>query len=313
MKRRKCQKWNALHVVEEREVNIMSFLLFIFRCLLIVGTIALFIIPTLNEDKFKVKKQCFFSLIPLAVFILTLCIVFVPANNVGIKWSATKGTSEKTLDEGITFKSPLDEVYYIPTTVQERTMKNVTVQTKDSQFVTSVVNVKFKVDKKNAFKIYKGYGTIEELKKNIISNYSQKAIEEVVTQYNVIDVLGGSKNEIYKKSTDILNNMLSNEGVTLVQLTIKDMDAGEDIEKAIRDEAVAKKEVETAEQKRLKAQKDAETKVIKAQGEADANAILTKDLTDSVLLDKWIEKWNGELPKVTGNDKMMIDISALTK
>ena len=52
--------------------------------------------------------------------------------------------------------------------------------------------------------------------------------------------------------------MLKSEGVELIQLTIKDMNAGDEIEKAIADEAVAKKRVETAEQNRLKAKKDAE-------------------------------------------------------
>ncbi len=68
----------------------------------------------------------------------------------------------------------------------------------------------------------------------------------------MIDTLGAKKNEIYSLATKDLQNMLKDEGVELVQLTIKDMNAGDEIEKAIADEAVAKKRVETAEQNRLK-------------------------------------------------------------
>lgn len=286
----------------------------VLKILCVIASVALFfwlsgLFLESENHKFFQKKQLL-AIIPLIVFILLCCVVFIPSNTVGIKWSAFHGTSNKTLGEGIHAKSPLDKVYLIDTKVQERTIKDVTVQTKDAQFVTTVVNVKFKVDKDNAYAVYKGYGTLDALKKNIVSNYSQKAIESVVTQYDIISVLGDKKNEIYDKATDKLEEMLSEEGVDLVQLTIKDMDAGDEIENAIKEEAIAKKQVETAEQNRLKAEKDAETKVIKAKGEAEANKILTEELTDAVLQDKWIEKWNGKLPSVvTGSDdSVMIGI-----
>ena len=142
---------------------------------------------------------------------------------------------------------------------------------------------------------------------------AQKAIGTVATQYNVIDVLGSKKNEIYDLSTKTLSKMLKSEGVELVQLTIKDMNAGSEIEKAIADEAVAKKRVETAEQNRLKAQKDAETKIINAKAEAESNKILEKRLTNKLLVQQYLKKWDGKLPTVSGDGNTMIDISQLMK
>ena len=127
------------------------------------------------------------------------------------------------------------------------------------------------------------------------------------------DVLGAKKNEVYKMASKDLQEMLKSEGVELIQLTIKDMNAGDEIEKAIADEAVAKKRVETAEQNRLKAKKDAQTKVINAKAEADANKILEKQLTNKILAQQWIKKWNGEVPKVSGDNKSMINIGELMK
>lgn len=289
-------------------------LMFLFRVLLIIATIVLIVVECFDfdtEESKKSKKGALWALVPIVIFVLTLCVVYVPSNNVGIRWSAFSGTSSKTLNEGITFKSPIDKVFLIPTTVEERTIKNVNVQTKDAQFVRAEVNVKFRVNQKDAFKVYKRYTTLDNLKQNIISNYAQKSIETVVTQYNVIDTLGAKKNEIYTLATKDLQNMLKDEGVELVQLTIKDMNAGSEIEKAIADEAVAKKRVETAEQNRLKAKKDAETKVVNARAEADANKILEKQLTNKILIQQWIEKWNGEVPKVSGDSKSMINIQDL--
>ncbi|MCI9092712.1 MAG: prohibitin family protein [Coprobacillus sp.] len=295
----------------------LSIILFIVKALLVLGGIGCIVGAFYDfkifEWKNKPSKLLYAGILCIFIFVSSMCIDFVPANNVGVKWSMIGGTSNKTLNEGIVLKTPMDKIYTIPTTVQERTMKDVTVQTKDAQFLTMEVNVKFSVNKENAFNVYKRYENIDNLKQNIISNYSQKAIEKIVTQYNVIDVLGEKKNDIYNLATEELKNKLSAEGVNLVELTIKDMDAGDEIEKAIKAEAVAKKAVETAKQNKEKAKTEAETKLIQAQGEAKANAVKTKALTDKVLLEQWIEKWNGILPMVSGSDSNMIDISELLK
>lgn len=139
----------------------------LFRVLLIVATIVLIVVGCFDsnkEESKESKKGALWALVPIVIFVLTLCVVYVPSNNVGIRWSAFSGTSSKTLNEGITFKSPIDKVFLIPTTVEERTIKNVNVQTKDAQFVRAEVNVKFRVNQKDAFKVYKRYTTLDNLK-----------------------------------------------------------------------------------------------------------------------------------------------------
>ena len=290
--------------------------------ILIIAIIAVFIVSGIvkeyneryneNEYKFRFNKKQFLTLIPIALLVLSFSIVVIPANTVGIRYSSINGTSDKTLNEGIHFVVPfVDHVNTIETTVQERTDEGISIQTKDAQWVKVTVNVKYQVDKSNAFKVYKGYKTLDNLNKNIIGNYTQEALNQVCTQYNVIDVLGEKRNAFVEETAKILKEKLAAEGVNLKAVTVKDIDAGEAIEKAISDEAVAKKEVETAKQKQEKAKTEAETKVIEAQGEADANAVLTEQLTPEVLEKMLIEKWNGEMPKVYGSDGNILDISSL--
>lgn len=45
-----------------------------------------------------------------------------------------------------------------------------------------------------------------------------------------------------------------------------------------------------------KAKIDAEKKKVEAQGEAEANALLQQSLTDQIIAQQFIEKWNGQLP-----------------
>lgn len=290
-------------------------MLFIQVLLLIVVAVCiafgLIIEDEYGEVVFKLNKKMWLVIIPLALWVGTLCITFIPANNVGIKYSAVSGVSQNTLNEGLAFKSPLDTVYLIDTTVQERTVEKVSVQTKDAQWISMDVNVKYSVNKNNAFRVFKNYKTLENLQINLIANATQRSIEEITTQYNIMDVLGERRNVIYKDIEQKLKELLEVEGVDLKFITIKDTDAGKAIEKAIADEAVATKAVETAKQKQEQSKIEAETKLIKAEGEAKANAVKTKALTDEVLFEMWINKWDGKMPTVSGTDNAMIDISGL--
>lgn len=283
----------------------------IISVLLLAATIATLITTLKKKNEFgcvtlQWNKKGILSIIPLGLLVFVQSICVIPSNTVGVKYSALHGTSKDTLKEGVHFVTPFfDKIYRIDTTVQERTDDKVSVQTKDAQWAKMQVNVKYEVSKSNAFKVYKQYKTMDALKENIIGNYAQNAMNEVCSNYNIIDLLGDKRNEIINKATDILKQDLEKEGVTLKMLTIKDLDAGKKIEKAISDEAVAKKQVETAKQKQEKARTEAETKLIEAEGEANANAVKTKALTPEVLQEQWINKWDGKLPKVTDGNAMI--------
>ena len=56
-----------------------------------------------------------------------------------------------------------------------------------------------------------------------------------------------------------------------------------------------------AEKARVTAKGKADAAVIEAEGQARANEKLQQSLTPGVLQQRAIEKWNGELPKLSGN------------
>lgn len=70
------------------------------------------------------------------------------------------------------------------------------------------------------------------------------------------------------------------------------------IDKAAADAAV----------KKTTAEADAEAKLISAQAEAEANDLLKKSLTDQILREMWIEKWNGQLPQYVAGDENSVMI-----
>jgi regulator of protease activity HflC (stomatin/prohibitin superfamily) len=153
-------------------------------------------------------------------------------------------------------------------------------------------------------------------------------LELITTNYNVIDILGSKRADVYTELNAKLSEELALYGVDFVSITILDMDAGEKLEAAITEEAVAKKAVETAEQNLLKAETEAkqksvqakaeqeaaiiesETELIEAEAEKKANELLNQSLSEDILQKQWIDKWDGEMPTYYGDsDNLMIGLN----
>lgn len=248
------------------------------------------------------------------LLILFGCFTTVPANKVGIRYNPFKGgTQNKTVKEGFYFKNPLEKIYKLNTRVQEFKFENISIQTKDSQYVNSVLQAQARIDKSKAFEYFKKYGNkdLDDIK-SILSNTIQKEFEKVTTQYNIMEVLGEKRDDIVNKTLSNVKKELLRDGILVERIILVDSDAGAEVEKAISNEAIAKKEVETAEYKKEKAQIEGEAKVIEAQKEKEANELLSTTLTKEILIQQYLEKWDGKLPVVSSEDNM-IDISSLLK
>ena len=281
--------------------------------IVIVITVLTFLVLSVDprEEKFKVTKKSFLSLFCLLLLGFA-CFTNIGANRVGIVYNPLKGGIQNyTLNQGYKLKTPLTKVYKINTEVNELTFSNISVQTNDSQFVNTVIKVQVKIDSTQAFEYFSKYRdkSLEDIS-SILSATIQKQLETVTTQYNIMDVLGAKRDEIVNKSLTLIQDELIKDGISVLRITLVDTDAGADIEKAIANEAVAKKEAETAEYKKQKAQLEGEAKVIEAQKNKEANELISKTLTDKLLIEKFIEKWDGKLPTVTGGETMF-DITSI--
>lgn len=267
----------------------------------------------------KLNKRHLIAWLPMLLCLFGL-FTTIPANSVGIVYSPFGGTKNETLTEGFQAKSLFDKVYEISTEVQTMKIENLTTQTQDAQYLTSALDIKYRVNASNAFMVFKQFRTLEKMSESLIIPTTQKQMELVTTKYNVIDILGESRAAVYGELEAMLTEELRLYGVEFVSITINDMDAGDAIEKAIEAEAVAKKEVETAAQNLLKAEKEAEQKSIvakaeqeaakikaetlkiEAQAQKEANDLLKMSLNDLILQQQWIEKWDGHMPTYYGGD-----------
>ena len=219
----------------------------------------------------------------------------IPANTVGVKVSAFNGVQETTLQSGYHLKMPfVDKIYTLSTSVQTKTMEKLTTQTKDGQWLNTNIDVKYKVNKEKAMTVFSNYTTLENVNENVIAPAVQRAIESVTGNYDIYDVLGAKRTEVYEAIDKALKEKFQSYDLEFVSFTITDQDAGDEIENAIKNESVKQKEIDTAKQEKAKAEVEADTKkvqaqaeadaaVIKADGEAKANKIKSDSITDSLI------------------------------
>lgn len=243
-----------------------------------------------------VKKGIYIFLILLSLALVrVLAIKRIPANTVGVKVSAFGGVQDTTLQTGYHFQIPfVDKVYMLPTSVQTKTMEKITTQTKDGQWLNTNIDVKYRVNKEKAMTVFSNYTTLETVNDSVVSPAVQRAIESVTGNYDIYDVLGNKRTEVYEMIDKALKEKFESYDLEFVSFTITDQDAGDEIEAAIKNESVKQKEIDTAKQEKAKAEVEAETKkvqaqaeannaVIKAEGEAKANKIKSDSITDNLI------------------------------
>lgn len=224
-----------------------------------------------------------------------LAIKRIPANTVGVKVSAFNGAQKTTLQTGYHFKIPfVDKIYTLPTSVQTKTMEKLTTQTKDGQWLNTNIDVKYKINKEETMTVFSNYTDLENVNNNVISPAVQRAIESVTGDYDIYDILGAKRTEVYEAIDKALKEKFESYNLEFVSFTITDQDAGDEIEAAIKNESVKQKEIDTAKQeqekskaeaetKKVQAQAEADTAIIRAEGEAKSNKIKSDSITDNLI------------------------------
>lgn len=240
----------------------------------------------------------------------------VPANSVGVIYSPfSGGVQDVVLEEGIKSKGPFDTVYHISTEVQTNTLDSLYGQTRDSQFLDISIDIKYIIDPSQAVDVFKNFRTLENVSSTLVRPAAQRAIDSAMVKYNIIEILGSKRSEVYIEIEKFLAIRLEDNGLILHSITFLDTDGGEEIEQKIRDEAVEKKAGETAELRKARAQTEADTRIIQAEAEAKEKEILAAAISKSpeILELEWIKKWNGILPIYLSGDSdgVFIDITAL--
>jgi len=217
---------------------------------------------------------------------------------------------ENVLQEGFHLKIPfIQRVVEIDNRIVKLEVETEAFS-KDLQTVDTILAINYRIDPTKSYYIYKNIGSgyedilitpaVNEVLKAITSKYT--AEESVVNRMLISDGLVKG-----------LNEKLNSFGLYITDVNIINYEFSEAYINAIEEKQVAQQKLlkaETEKQTKITmAEAEAETLRIKAEAEAHANEVLSESLSANVIEYKKIEKWNGELPTVTGGNGTIIDLA----
>ena len=243
----------------------------------------------------------------LVILIAVSCLTIVPPGHTGV--AVTLGRVEEgVLQEGLHFKLPfIQNVVMIDNRITKLEVDTEAFSS-DLQTVETTLAINYRVDTSKSYSIYKNIGgdyeavlitpAVNEVLKAIAAKYTA---EESVTNRTLISA----------GLVEGLNEKLNDIGLYVTDVNIINFEFSEAFITAIEEKQVAQQEL-------LKAETEKETKItnaeaeamrITADAEAEANSIISESLTEELIEYHKIEKWNGQLPTVTGGSGTFMDIS----
>lgn len=249
-----------------------------------------------------------------------MSIEIVEQGHVGVVYNRSHGVEDKTLPESWHLVSPFDRVTEYPIATSTVKVKDFNVQTKDGKPLSITLSYDYAIQADKApyiFNKFKGQEP-EVIESGWLQSRIKKSALNVFSKYSVLEVFQ-QQGEINAQIQEEFTNMVNEHGFVVDSVTLGAPTPDAQTSQAIQAVVDAQQKLEQleiekqqaiveAEKKVEEAKGQAESEMIKAQGEAEANRIIKESLTSDIVEYKAIEKWNGELPQVTGGATPFVNI-----
>lgn len=252
---------------------------------------------------------------------LALSITVIPAGHTGVITTFGK-VSTTVLEEGLHLKAPWQKVTKIDNRIVKLTV-DTDGSTKDLQQVNTELAVNYRVDSTKSYYILKNVGRTYE--DTLVTPATNEVLKAVMAKYSAEECIT-NRASLSNEVIESINNKLNKQGIFVEDINIVNFNFSKELNAAIEAKQVAeqnKLKAETekeqtiieaqaaAEKKTIAAKAEAEATLIEAKAEAEANQLLNKSLSNKVINYEAVQKWNGELPKVSGSNGTFINFSEL--
>lgn len=280
----------------------------IWFILAIILTIILVIVLGIRTDdynfNYKVSKRMLFGLLGM-LLVIPGCITTVKTGEVGIKTTFGKITSTN-LKEGVQLKAPWQDVVKLNIKVQKYENETaLETSTKDMQIVNSViVSINYQLDEDAVVDIYRSVGAAYDTV--VLEPAIQESVKGSISQFNAEELVN-KRNEVGIAIQDALIKRVEQYGIKILSVSLKNFDFSAEYNASIENKTIAEQKALTAQQELEISKAEAEKKKVEAQGEAEANRLKEQTITKEILMQQFIEKWDGKLPtNYAGEDVMSI-------
>jgi regulator of protease activity HflC (stomatin/prohibitin superfamily) len=269
-------------------------------------------------------------LIPL----MTTTAKYISPGHVGIVIHRLNGggVDPTALGAGLHLRNPLTtEIVEYPTYMQtlvltksanEGSMNNdeINVNSVEGQPLSLDVSMSFQLDPAHVPQLYTTFRTdIETIQHGYIRQAIRQALQEVVGQEKIADIIGPKKSEATARTQQLLEQRLSVYGVDVKQFTINELRAPPSVVEAINQKNVMQQQAFTAQNElqkntfqasgdSIKAIGHAKAILAEAEAQAKANDLLSRSITPTLVQYEMAKRWNGQMPMVSGSAMPMIQL-----
>ena len=270
------------------------------------------------------------------VFIVLLifgysCTYKVDPGYAGVIYSMDGGIETETLGQGFHVVAPWKKVIEYPVSTEtvyytknnddgdEKKDNSINVNTKDGKQVNVSVTYAYHMDEvqlPSVFEKFRGQKS-EVIEAGYMKNEMYQAINEITSQYSLMELVGDKRPQINEAILDKFRNSLEPYGIVIETFNLSDVVPDEQTKEAIQavvnaQNALEKAKVEKeqaevdAEKARVAAKGKADAELIEAEGTAAANAKLQESLTPLIVEQRKLDKWDGKLPGIIAGDSNLL-------
>jgi regulator of protease activity HflC (stomatin/prohibitin superfamily) len=216
------------------------------------------------------------------------------------------GKVQKYSEAGLRVKAPRASVITFDIKTHRENFK-AEGMSKDMQLVVIESAVNFRIDFTRISDLYTKVG--RDYITKVVEPAIHQAIKASSARFNVEEItVNRDKLKLYIE--DELTTKLSNYYVVLQDVNLVDIDFSPEFNKILEEKQIEQQKIKTAEYRKQQAEQAKQQVILEAQAEGEKQRLLRLNTSREVIELKWIEKWDGKLPQVSGsgNSGMLVDI-----
>ena len=276
----------------------------------------------------------------LAVICLIVCVEKVPTGYVGVVYNMNGGVDGEVLNQGWHLVSPTKKVTTYSIGLEQSYLtsedkgdsphdESFSIPTSDGKTVRVNLEFSYRFDEARVaqtFTTFKGKSG-DKIKDSFIKPKIVAWTQEVSANYPVTDIFGDKRTAINAELDTYLRNKFDQYGIIIDTVNFTDISVDDETAAAIQKKVTAQQELElanieaqtakvqaekerqvaeiNAEKQIIDANAKAEVMKIEAEAEAQANREIAASLTPTLVDKIKYERWNGELPTVSGGSSIV--------
>lgn len=270
----------------------------------------------------------------VVVVILLLCTCKVPAGYVAVQYNMNGGIQDEILTQGWHLISPTTHTTLYTVGIEQSYLtagkqgdskedESFTASSSEGKAIKIDLTFTYQYNAENVtdvFTKFKGQSG-KDVRDSFIKPNIVSWTKEVVARYKVADILGSERANINIALSDYLMNKFLPYGISISNVSLIDLSVDQTTMDAINAKINAQQKAEQqeienkmnvekakaeAEAKITAAQAEANALLINAEAEAEANKMLSDSITNEILRQEYIDKWNGVLPNVMSEDNSLL-------